>query len=264
MDLNMFKKLWVPLLSLFILLLLPAIKNCSFVSKDNVQCKSKSAGSANSRKSSNSFGENQLRKMILDRPQMERFISSNDQLWTTISNLFEGELCNHPVSWDPKCPQPEDRYYVGQSFYPIPGRDICCIRLRKYDGANQLIEGELLWSSLIFEFHNIAEGERFYQVYLDAINDRLTREQYIEGMTRIEHISLGRTYSFYQNRWFPAMNKKNLETHSKYWRLNYKREYRDWINQFKDQSSYPYDNYGSYFDKVLVPYLKGSKDKKRT
>lgn len=195
--------------------------------------------------------------MIHDRPQMAPFVSQDDPLWITVSKLYAGELTGFPVKWDSSCPEPKDRYYIGESYdCQIEGKTVGFIRLLKNDGSQLTVDGELLWASLIFEFYNLSERDGFYQIYLDAINGQIDKEQYIERMTKIEHLSLGRALRFYQKIWLPAMKKRGYSTDASLWFLTYKPEYKDWISQFKDKNMYPYDNYGVYFDTKIVPYLK--------
>ena len=201
------------------------------------------------------FGEKQLVSMLKDRPTMSKFVEPKDKLWTIVSQKFSGLNSGQRIQWrNSKLKEPDS--YISNSRYSIPSRRECFIRLRAKDIKGNELNGELLWSGLIFEFFNLENSSDFFDVYKQAIRGELSKAQYIEKSTRLEHKALSKTVRFYNSIWVPEMKKKGIKTVSSYWIRGFKPKYKEWISQYWDESGYPFDSFGFYYDSKIVPYLK--------
>lgn len=193
-------------------------------------------------------GDVQVLRLLRDRPQMSKFVSQGDLVWKLVASYFDGKICNSQVSWNSVTPAEE--YYVGCHRYPTPARKECYIKLRAKNSAGEMLDGELLWSCLIFEFYNLGNSQRIYEVYQQAINGKILRKDWIHANTRLEYEAIEPTQRFYKYIWIPHLRKKGLKSNELYWDRGYKPTYTEWINQYTDPKNYPETTWGKAFDEI--------------
>lgn len=207
------------------------------------------------------FGEQQLILMLRDRPQMAPLLTKADPLWNLTVSYFEGGTCGRRVSWNPE--EPKLSGFISNCRYPTPDRDECFIRLRKNNQHGELIDGELLWSGLFFEFFNLANQKDFLRIHNLALDGSLTRTSFIKMNTECEYRAVIKSAKFYEKVWEPEMRKKGITANSTYWVDSHgyditKPSFEDWFSRLSDEDAYPYYTWGRFFDLSIVPYLQRS------
>jgi len=194
-------------------------------------------------------GEKQLSRMIEDRPQMAAFIKKGDSVWTWVRNQFAGESIGSQIFWDASPPElPID--YVGRHFPPYGGRP-GVIQLRQYDRFGKSVDGEHLWAAAIFEFYNIQNTPGFYKTYDAARRATITKEQFIHDVTELEFNAEKSAGLFYHSKWKPNLEHLKKCSNPQYWHAaNASLSYEQWITQYQDHNSYPWDSWGKHYDEL--------------
>lgn len=147
-------------------------------------------------------GEQQLRKMLRDRPAMAESISPNDELWKWAVRQFAGENTNEFVYWNPSDPNP---------LPGMCGRDDD--RLQIWVGASDTranrarsLSFDQLWSSAVFELHNVANycKDEKKLGFVDAGAEEFCKRSFMS-----EEPTTQQTRAFYLKRYLPWLQSKN-------------------------------------------------------
>lgn len=208
-------------------------------------------------------GESQIRKMMQDRPEMRRYVKLNDPVWTFCVRQFAGEAVGEPILWNNDPPEYQDGNAENQG--PLHGekgwiRVRPCKTVGKRMGRKR--SGEEMWSDAIFELFNIHNSVGFNRLYDAALADKVSRQDWITGNTELEYVAERKMASFYKRVWQPNMKIKGIVSHPETWQLGLPDTYEEWIAQYTDKSSYPWNIWGKYYDEQIVPYLKAVRKQK--
>lgn len=194
-------------------------------------------------------GLRQVRQMLRDRPIMGEHVDEENFLFTWAVERFAGEDLGVPICWEPKAPS----WGLAEHQSPSDDRE-ACIRVSPVyvSGGKQGAERswEELWSSVIFELHNIAQSKDFAKVNEDARAGRLAREDYVIAKFRIEHAAGQRTRAFYAHAFLPWAKQKKLETDPSNWFVGLWGSWQQVLKRYPGKSGYPWQPYGHYFDLI--------------
>ena len=123
-------------------------------------------------------GEEQVRKMLQDRPAMAEHVTEGDELWTWAVRKFAGEDGIGLIDWNPADPRPA---FADWSWRTTGGN-----RFIRVNPDPPAVEAgdlfESLWSCAVFELHNAAADARFRPIEEDLQHDRLQRDEFICAM----------------------------------------------------------------------------------
>lgn len=199
------------------------------------------------------YGEAQVKKMLLQLPEMSKLVSKDDLIWAWAVRQFAGDAAGEKIIWsNASTVSPE---YVSEHSIPFDGRP-GSIQMNSLDELGNKHSGEKLWYYFCFECFNISNHKSFHQIFCDAIDGRLDENSYIERHTKLEFEALHQTYLFYISVYKPFMERKGIETNSVLWGSRVPTDYELWISQYRDHTRYPWSSYGKYFNKTIVPYRK--------
>jgi hypothetical protein len=196
-------------------------------------------------------GESQLEQMLQDRPEMRKMVTKGDAIWLWVVRQLAGEACHQRIVVEDFKEPP---FECASQFHNDGNSAV--IRLRKTDRTGQSIPAEILWHAFIFECFNIKHGPDSDTISNQANNGKLSRKQYIEGITRYEFEAFRDTVNFYETVYLPFAIDHNYVTDPELWGMRAPSTYEAWIAQYTDPAYYPYDSYGAFYDSQIVPYLK--------
>lgn len=206
------------------------------------------------------FGEQQMSKMVKDRPQFLRYISKDDLVWQFCARAFAGAAIGQRIVWDNALP--EDHGYRSENLGPYKGRP-GFIRIRNIsdsgDDRGRPLSCEELWSCAVFELENIRNHHAFMALYYRALGGKLSREEWIRGCTRLEYDAFNRTSKDFAKLWLPLLGTRAISINKSFWGADNPDTYEAWISLYRDPNSYPWDAFGAYYDSQIVPYVKKTK-----
>jgi hypothetical protein len=206
------------------------------------------------------FGEEQMQRMVKDRPEFARHISKEDAIWQFCVRAFTGAAIGEHIVWNNSLPDGDN--YRSDNLGPYEGSP-GYIQIRKNfasgENRGRPLSCEELWSCAVFELENIRNHKAYMVLYYRALDGKLSREEWIRGCTRLEYDALNRTSKDFVNLWLPLIGTRHITLHKSFWGANIPDTYQGWISLYRDPNSYPWDVYGTYYDHQVVPYVRSTK-----
>lgn len=199
------------------------------------------------------FGEQQLQKMLIDRPELNKVIFKQDPVWRWAIRQFAGEGAKARIYWNSGDLSCKSFEYDAEHNYPLPTQQ-GCIRLRKTSQFGTPVLGEKLLSGFVFECYNIRNGPAFEKTNKAALTGAITKEQFIEQNTKIEYEAVSKTAKFYKEVYLPLATKRQSKTDAYLWGTYEPTKYADWRARFKDRTRYPWSYMEKYYDSLIKPY----------
>ena len=208
------------------------------------------------------FGHRQVARMIADRPAMACVDTSTGKsinidrswfVWKWCAERFAGAATVFRIRW--RADEP-----LGNADHAYSEKEGGFIRLSKLEryGSNRGKPRpfESLWGDAIYEFLNFENGPDTYDNFLSTLAGLVTKQEYMENITRLEHRALIKQMQFYEKRWKPWAVKNCVSTDQRYWHGQVPKKYEDWIAQYRNPKGYPWNPYGKYYEEKLIPYLR--------
>ncbi len=203
-----------------------------------------------------SFGEQQVQRMAADRPELKRNVSQADPLWQVCARAMGGQAIGEPILWDSGLPE---KGYESDHQGPFEGHK-GYIRIQKYHdpgrASGQPLNCEELWALAVYELENIRNEKAFMTLYNMALQGQLTREQWIRENSRLEYDALRRTADRFWELWVPMARPRKISSTPVVWGVGTPDTYEEWIVNYRDPHSYPWDVYARYYDRQVIPYLR--------
>jgi tetratricopeptide (TPR) repeat protein len=199
-------------------------------------------------------GEEQVGRMVRDRPAMAQFGKESDFLRQWAARKFAGEDFGEPFDWDPAPPKDSD----AENVAPTGGRR-ACIRVEPLYSAGP-DKGkprgfEELWAGAAFELHNITFAREFLRLHQEAGDGKLTKEQFVADIWKYEYLAAQRTRAFYVQVFLPWAEKQKLSTDPGLWFAAWWESAADTLAGFADKTAYPWRPYARQFDWMTVHRL---------
>ena len=204
------------------------------------------------------FGEQQVKKMLVDRPQMAKILLKNEPIWPWAVRQLAGEAANQRIYWNSSALSDKGFEYDSDHSAPEPGEP-GYIRLRKTDKYGKPMAAHRLLAALVFECYNINSSPAFDRVYQAVLKGKLSKDQYIEQNAQIEFEATRRTANFYRTVFEPLAKNRQYEIDPLYWEAESPTTYTAWRAQYTDRAGYPWSFWGKNYDESIVPYLKAVK-----
>jgi len=210
------------------------------------------------------FGEQQVARMVADRPQMALYVSKSDPLWEFCVRAFAGGFIGERIYWQNDPPESDA---LADHISPYPGQQPAIRIRRTYPSAPYPavpFSCEDLWGFAVFELENLRNSPAFLAMGERASEGEASREQYIRELTRLEYYALLRTAQDYGRLWIPIALRRGLLTPhgGRAWGVGAPNTYETWISQYRDPASYPWDCYGRYYDRFLAARAQAKKNLK--
>lgn len=205
------------------------------------------------------FGERQMARMVKDRPELKRYVSRTDAVWQFCVRAFAGEVIGEPIFWENSLP--EGYAYLADHQDPYQGRR-GNIRIRRtYPSGSESsrpLSCEELWSCAVFEIENIRNYKAFNALFEQALKGALSREDWVRENSRLEYGALRRTAEDFARLWLPLATSRRISSNSELWAVDIPTTYESWISLYRDPAGYPWNAYGRYYDRQIVPYVRSA------
>lgn len=168
-------------------------------------------------------GEEQLKAILRDRPEMAEYVKPGDRLWTWAVRKLAGEDIGEPIYWNPRSMR-----ILGASHQMPTDVYVGSIRLSadpevRGDGDGTAFES--LWSKLVFELHNITFAKHFSRVFDGAGSGRSSHEQFLIDISQVESQAGELTSAFYAHVFLPWAQEAGFRaSNTQFWYLNVSRQ----------------------------------------
>lgn len=207
-----------------------------------------------------------LRQILSDRPGMRSYIDSKgfvhqivetDEIFIAAAELLTSDGAAGQVDWnkivpDKQCETADHQLAIGQQRAAIHIGEV----EKCNDRAGQPLGFERLWHELFYELFNIQNDASFLQLFQDGTRGKYSECEYTVENTKLEYNAEVKLSNFYKNEFAPWAAAHGLPTDERYWVTSIKPTYEQWIAQYKDPKSYPWDYWSAYFNQYLVPYMQ--------
>jgi hypothetical protein len=194
------------------------------------------------------YGRSQVDRMMRDRPAMAEVVEKGDAIYEWASRRFGGLSCGQRIGWHSG---PERGSARASCRPPRPGVAGSIFLRLSYKGKD--LSAQQLWSRAVFELHNISNGPLWAELEKRVLDGSLSKSEYIEEGSRLEYYAEIKTLHFFRDVWRPYANSKGISVESYSWRANLPKTFSSWKEIYWDEYrvGYPYDNFGTRYDKIL-------------
>jgi tetratricopeptide (TPR) repeat protein len=196
-------------------------------------------------------GQQQVAKMLHDRPAMADFGDEAKFLRDWAQRKFAGEDFVEPIDWDPSPPLHSDAEHLA----PGGGENAAILVEAHYTSGPK--EGkprsfEELWAGAIYELHNVNYAREFVRLNDEADRGKVSKEAFVAGILKYELQAAQRTRAFYLNVFLPWAEKKKLTTDPTLWFCDWWDTPDSVLKSFSDKSAYPWRPYARVHDWATV------------
>jgi hypothetical protein len=195
-------------------------------------------------------GENQMHRMLNDRPNMGRYIERRDPLWSWTVRRFAGEGLGKLVYWDASLPTRGFDADNSLTTNASVGRIRIAANRARGPGKGEPKSFEELWANGVFELHNIANANGFEAVYDAARSGEIDKDEFVARMFNLELRAVQQTRAFYVRGFLPWVAENGLGSEPRVWFTSWWGDSRELLYQLRQRSDYPWDCYGPYFDEL--------------
>lgn len=228
-------------------------------------------------------GNEQVVKMLSDRPEMAQFTTANgelrkvteeDTIWQWVANNYGQKINGSVVEWDKRDLSDKPIQYLAEHEIPRNGSN-GLVRIRTvfkdWKGQNtRNARFDELWAACVFELINMRSARDFMALYACAIEGDVSRKAWIRGNTKLEHKACLEIAAFYREIWVPWSKKTDIKPGpvNEYWCLDVPNDYDKWIQRYNlipifGSVENPYTFWGDYYDNMIKPYLEEVKKWRR-
>ncbi len=187
-------------------------------------------------------GEEQLRAIVRDRPEMAEFARPGDRLWTWAVRKLAGDEVGEPVYWNPR------PLRHAPAVHRIPTDDhagfIQIADDPEIRGDREDTAFEQCWACLVFELHNMTFADEFAAVDKVVSSDKLERHNYVIAMSEIEDRAGQLQAAFYADVFLPWSKEAGFtKSNPELWRDRFPA-----IDTMPPEGDVDADYYGYYID----------------
>ncbi len=193
------------------------------------------------------WGQSQVAAMLADRPQMAlvttvdgsiRKLNSRDPIWMWAVEQFSEELAGGRVAWRSEEPSDVPNGVLGTCHFS-PNRGGGHIRLARG-------KFEELWSTFVFEMHNIRSRDLFLALYDQARKLEIWERDFVKSAISIEHKSLLDLKRYYREHWLPWARHNDVATDPSEWHMDTLNSAIEWFYRVEEERP----SYVKYWQKV--------------
>lgn len=161
-------------------------------------------------------GEEQLRAIVRDRPEMAQYCKPGDRLWNWAVHMLAGDGVGEPIYWNSE----PLKYHAARHSYPQPQSNgwiqISPDPILREDGDGTAFEH--LWACLVFELHNMTFAKDFARVVREVEAGKLQQQEYVLAVARIERQAKQLQSAFYAHVFLPwALESGFRDSEPEYW-----------------------------------------------
>jgi hypothetical protein len=181
------------------------------------------------------YGQEQVRRMVRDRPTMAAFLKSSDPVWNWCARQFAGEFTGSRYTWDAN--QVEKDGALAWHIEAADGRPGAITVGQKWNMGSG---GEEHLAAAIFELFNIRNDEEFLSYHKAAWFGQIGRDDSVTKITRLEFFAAKKQARFFKDFWLPHAKDMHLdiEPYGQCWGATLPRTYEAWIKSIPKDSTY--------------------------
>lgn len=196
-------------------------------------------------------GQEQVAKMLHDRPTMEQYGPETELLRQWAARKFAGEDLGTPINWDASPPLHSDAEHIA----PTEKENAAILVAAVYDSGPK--EGmprsfEELWAGAVFELHNVNNAKEFVRLNDMADQGKVSKRDFVAGILKPELRAGQQTRAFYMQVFLPWAEKKKLPTDPTLWFCDWWDTPEGVLESFADKSAYPWRPYARTHDWATV------------
>jgi tetratricopeptide (TPR) repeat protein len=196
-------------------------------------------------------GQQQVDKMLRDRPAMNRYGRESDFLRQWAERKFAGEDFGQPIVWDSSPPLHSD----AENLAPTEDEPGAILVEAVYSsgpkrGAERSFEE--LWAGAVFELHNINYAKEFVRLNDEAAEGKVSKKDFVAGILKYELRAAQQTRAFYVQVFLPWAEKQKLASDPSLWFADWWPEPDQLQHGFSDEAAYPWRPYGRQHDWATV------------
>lgn len=188
-------------------------------------------------------GEQQLQKLISDRPAIAGFDKPDGAIYRWIVLQFAGEALGSKIYWNPAIPK---HGLMGCSN----------VQSQSQTPAIQMVKGddrEKLLMITVYELFNIRNSRPFDGLWDSARKRRINRYEWTVRNCELEFTAMLQTKLFFKKIWLPHAAKNHLTATPELWRMDEPDDFQDWLHGPDGQ------NYANYWNNAY-PEIDLEKD----
>lgn len=215
-----------------------------------------------------SWGQQQMKQLLKDRPAMAAYVDSSgatqqlsesDAIYNYAVELFSSNQ-GHKVSWSNDQTGFKQKCSPANHLPATTPNANATIRLSAIklcaNPTDQPREFEELWVSLFFELFNLQNDGVMSRFVEQAAKAELSKCEFIEAITRSEYGVAKRTKDFFESTFAPWAKTHNYPSRAARWYGTLPATYELSEQQYTNLNNYPWNNYGSAYDKFILPQLQ--------
>jgi pentatricopeptide repeat protein len=162
-------------------------------------------------------GEQQVDRMLHDRPNMGQYGKNADALYQWAARKFAGEDLRRKIFWDASAFPPE--IAGGNCSSPEEETGLICVSGKYVDGPKKGKDRtfEELWCNAVFELYNITNADEFWRLKAEAAKGKLSKEDFVTRTIECESRVAEKLRSFYIHVLMPWAKENCAPTHPQCW-----------------------------------------------
>ena len=205
------------------------------------------------------FANDQIRRMIRDRPAMQAYIMEHDLLWQWLVDQFSGKETGFLVEWS--ADMPDHNLFASSTIAYKESRAAIRVRPDMLWAQGKPAPGVLLWEAAIFELCNTQNSKSFGLLHEHALEGRVSKEMYVVSSLYIEWTSLQRSLMVYRDIWKPLMEARAIHIDPQeynLWRPPLAQTFNAWVKFVKEVPRNAYEVHCKNYDATYAKYYRGT------
>lgn len=195
------------------------------------------------------FGQEQLKQILRDRPDMADALTPNDPIRLWVISSLGGDRIGQRIFWSNELP------LSGSVAEHWPAYQGCSPSIRLKPGPE--VTGIDKWVGLVYELFNLENSEGFALLHSRACEGKLNGDAYADGCAKLEFLALKKSKAFFEEHPIPQAKEGS---HPQYDQLRDLPEtFPVYLEQFRDPDG-TLDHPGKYFkdefDQRIAPYIE--------
>ena len=196
-------------------------------------------------------GQQQVARMLRDRPAMAQFSPETEFLRHWATQKFAGEDFGEPIDWDPSPPLHSDAEHLA----PEDDENAAILVAAVYDSGPDVGKPrtfEELWAGAVYELHNVNFAREFIRLYDEADEGKISKRDFVADILKYELRAAQETRAFYVQVFLPWVAKNKLPTDPTLWFCDWWDTPEGVLQSFVDPAAYPWRPYARTHDWATI------------
>jgi hypothetical protein len=197
------------------------------------------------------YGELQLARMLADRPRMAALVKRGDCIWNFAARYYGGQFTGMRYAWANTPDLDASKTATASHNYSLETKS-GTITVADQDRDGRDIPAEMLWSNLLFELLNTRNDRDFETLWLAAINQEISRDEFIRKYTKLEYVTLLELWIVYTNGWKQHAQKMGIASNQDYWGGKVPSTFEYWYHSMRKSHPDYFNYYESTYDRAIA------------